>query len=313
MLEFREIDAKERDIDILTSIKLVTMIDDEMDVALSYAEKEKIKKNIKKNIELTYNRYKMIYVDNIIAGAYVVMPYENGVMIDQIYIFDDFRNKGIGRRIVEKIKKETSILYVWVYKNNKKAVKFFKNLGFLIENSGRTLIMKYDGIYERIVEKMIGIKSGYRDQSGKLNAGFREDFRDNYYLQNPNQLLESKVGTCFDQVELERDVLTNLGIELRTYLLTYPSNKYDLAHSFLIYKDSKSYYWLENSWYKYRGLHIYDTKKELLEDVLKKFVAIVPKGDIKNVKLYMYDKPRYGINYVKFLSHCISSKNANAK
>ena len=63
MLDYKVVDAKEKDIDILTSIKLVTMIDDEMDKVLSYTEKTKIRKSIDKNIERTYELYKVIYVD----------------------------------------------------------------------------------------------------------------------------------------------------------------------------------------------------------------------------------------------------------
>ncbi len=313
MLEYREVDAKEKDIDILTSIKLVTMIDDEMDVALSYAEKDKIKRNIQKNIELTYDKYKMIYIDNTIVGAYAVLPYEDGSMIDQIYIFDDYRCHNIGKRIVEKLKKEITILYVWVYKSNKRAIKFFQRLGFLAESTGRTLIMKCDNIYEHMMDKMEGIKLGYRDQEGRYIASFDSDFKDNFYLQRPVQLLASKVGTCFDQVELERELLSSYGVESRTYLLTYPDDKYDIAHSFLIYKDNKHYYWVENSWYKYKGLHIYDSKNDLLEDVMHKFVQTIDDGRISEVKLYMYDKPVFGTNYIKFFKHCLNSKLMKVK
>ena len=40
MLDYKIVDAKDKDVDILTSIKLVTMIDDEMDKVLSYNEKK---------------------------------------------------------------------------------------------------------------------------------------------------------------------------------------------------------------------------------------------------------------------------------
>ena len=42
MLDYKIVDAKDKDVEIITSMKLVTMIDDEMDKILSYAEKEKI-------------------------------------------------------------------------------------------------------------------------------------------------------------------------------------------------------------------------------------------------------------------------------
>ena len=41
MLDYKIVDAKDKDVEIITSMKLVTMIDDEMDKILSYEEKEK--------------------------------------------------------------------------------------------------------------------------------------------------------------------------------------------------------------------------------------------------------------------------------
>ena len=69
MIDYKIVDAKEKDVDILTSIKLVTMIDDEMDKVLSPEEKSKIRKSVDKNIDRTCELYKVIYVDNKIAGA----------------------------------------------------------------------------------------------------------------------------------------------------------------------------------------------------------------------------------------------------
>ena len=84
MLDYKLVDAQFKDSDILVSIKLVTMIDDEMDKVLSYNEKNKIRKSVDKNIERTCELYKIIYVDNKIAGAYLVLPYEDGYIIDEI-------------------------------------------------------------------------------------------------------------------------------------------------------------------------------------------------------------------------------------
>lgn len=313
MLDYKIVDAKYKDSDILTSIKLVTMIDDEMDKVLSYTEKNKIRKSVDKNIEMTCELYKLIYVGNRIVGAYLTIPHEDGYMIDEIFLFKEYRNKGIGTEIIKKIQKEFPNLYIWVYKNNKDAIRLFKRLGFIPLSNGRTIIMKYDKVYDSIREKLEDIKLGYRDKLGNLYSGFRYDFKDIYYLQNPKQLLESKVGTCFDQVELERELVTRLDVDCRTYFIMYPDDKMDYAHTFLIYKDSKKYYWIENSWFKYKGLHVYDTKEDLFDDILDKFVNTIPDGELKKVKMYMYDKPRFGINYTKFLSHCINGKSIKAK
>lgn len=313
MLDYKIVNAKDKDSEILTSIKLVTMIDDEMDKILSYKEKEKIRKSVIKNIEMTCENYKIIYVGKKIAGAYVVVPYEDGYMIDEIYLFEEFRNHGIGTNIINKIKKEYPVLYIWVYKNNELAIKLFNNLGFFILNKGRTLIMKCNYVYYDIKDKLAEIKLGYRDRDGSFYSGFKNNFKEIFYLQSPKQLLDSKIGSCFDQVELERDLISKMNVELRTYFINYPSDNYDMSHAFLIYKDNKNYYWLENAWVKYKGIHVYDSKEELLMDVLNKFVKTVPNGEFKKVRLYMYEKPRYGINYAKFLANCISNRSIKIK
>lgn len=308
MLDYKLVDAHFKDSDILISIKLVTMIDDEMDKILSYTEKKKIRKSIDMNVERTCESYKIVYVDKKIAGAYLTLPYEDGVIIDEIYLFKEFRNNGIGTDIIKKIQKENSELYVWVYKNNKDAIRLFEKLGFRTITNGRTQIMKYDKVYINIKDKLNDIKLGYRDKNGNLYSGFSRNFKELFYLQSPKQLLDSKVGCCFEQVELERELVSKLGADFRTYFMMYPDDNIDYAHTFLIYKDSKKYYWLENAWIKYKGVHMYDSKDDLLIDVTKKFIDTIPDGDIKKLKMFMYDKPRYGINYSKLLSHFINSK-----
>ena len=68
-----------------------------------------------------------------------------------------------------------------------------------------------------------------------------------------------------------------------------------------IYKDARKYYWIENAWLKYRGLHMYDSKDDLFDDVLNKFVKTIKCGDVRKVKMYMFDKPRAGLNYNKYV------------
>lgn len=313
MFDYKIVDAQDKDMDILTSIKLVTMIDDEMDKVLSYNEKNKIRKSVLKNVEITCTSYKIIYVGKKIAGAYLTLPYSTGYIIDELYLFKEYRDNGIGTSIINKLKKEMPELYIWVYKNNKKALKLFKRLGFIPITNGRTMILKCDNVYNTVKEKLKDIKLGYRDKDGNLYAGFKWNFKESFYFQSPKQLQESKIGTCFEQVELEREIISKLGVDLRTYFIHYPSDTYDIAHSFLIYKDAKNYYWLENAWLKYKGLHIYKTKEDLFNDVLEKFVKTIPGGEFKKVKMYLYEKPRFGINYIKYLTHCINGRSMKIK
>lgn len=313
MLNYKIVNAKLKDVDILNSIKLVTMIDDLADESLSYEEKDKIKKSVSKNIELNSEKYKLIQIESKVAGAYLVLPYDDGYIIDEIYLFKEYRNQEIGSSIIKKIMNDYDNLYIWVYQNNKDALRLFKSLGFNTVVEGRTMILKYDKVYNTIKDKLESIKLGYRDKKDNKYTIYNQNFRDNFYLQSPKQLLESKIGCVFDQVELERELITKLDTDCRTYFISYPSDDADMAHAFLIYKDSKKYYWLENAWLKYKGIHIYNKKDELLNDVLKKYVASIPNGDYRKVRLYMFEKPRYGINYARYLNHCISNRSIKIK
>ena len=311
MLEYKIVDAKDKDVEIITSMKLVTMIDDEMDKILSYTEKEKIKKNITRNINLTYLNYKMIMVNNRIAGAYVVVPYKDGDMIDQIYLFPEYRNNGIASDIINKLKDNNRNLYAWMYKNNNAAYNLFEGLGFrAYKETERNIFMKYDFLIS-LQEYLDGIKHGYCDINGNKYITFHDKFKEEYCLQRPEEVLENKMGINFDLVELERDILSKRDVDLRTYLMMNSNKDEDMAHAFLVYKDDKYYYWYEYSWFKYRGIHRYNSKENLFRDVLNKYSKVID-SEVEDIKLYMYDKPRYGINYNKFIRHVLAgSENLN--
>lgn len=313
MLDYKIINSRDNDIEIITSMKLVTMIDDEMDKILSYEEKDKIKKNIVRNINLTYINYKMIIVDNKVAGAYVLLPYKDGEMIDQIYLFPEYRNNGIASSIINELKNTVNNLYVWMYKNNTGAIRLFERLGFVgNKETERNIIMKYD-FSMLLTELMESVKFGYVDLYGNKHINFHDKFKDEYYLQSPSELATTGIGIAMDRVEYARELLTSRNIDCRTYLMLNSSTDEEASHVFLIYKDEKYYYWFEHSWVKYKGIHKYKSKEELFKDVLNKYSKVID-VDVNDIKLFIYDKPKYGINYTKFIRHCIAnSENLNVK
>ena len=314
MLDYKIVSAHDKDVEIITSMKLVTMIDDDMDKILSYVEKDKIKKNIVRNINLTYLKYKMIMINNRISGAYVTVPYKDGDMLDQIYLFPEYRNKGIATDIINKLKNNNCNLYAWMYKNNTSAIKLFERLGFKIyKETERNIFMKYDFVV-LLDEKLKGIKHGYLDVYGDKFINFHSRFKEDYYLQNPEEVLSNQIGISFDIVELERSILDSRKVDYRTYLMMYSDRENEMSHAFLVFKDEKSYYWYEYSWLKYRGIHMYNNKENLFKDILNKYSKALNIEDVNDIKLYVYDKPKYGINYIKFIRHCITnSENLNKK
>lgn len=57
---------------------------------------------------------------------------------------EEYRNKGLGTDIIKNILKINPIVYLWVYKENKKAISLYKKLNFkIIDETENRFYMKY--------------------------------------------------------------------------------------------------------------------------------------------------------------------------
>lgn len=100
---------------------------------LAEDEKNKIDKYVTSSVNETLKDYFNIIVDDKIIGSGCIKELENGKLLDEIYLEKEFRNKGIGTKIIKKVIEENDKIYLWVYKKNRKAVLLYKRLGFRIE------------------------------------------------------------------------------------------------------------------------------------------------------------------------------------
>ena len=135
-----------------------------------------------------------------------------------------------------------------------------------------------------------------------------------YLLQSPEDLIVSKCGVCWDQVELERGYLDIDNIDFDSYfIVNYDGNIYP-THTFIIVRNNGEYIWIENSWKRYRGLHKYNSLEDALLDIKEKFNNMIKKDySIKNndTIIYKYNKPKYDINGSDFFNHCENGEKVN--
>ena len=183
-------------------------------------------------------------------------------------------------------------------------ISFFSLSFELFKESDKTIILKYDAIYNGVMNVLNEINLGYVCQNGQKKLIIDNDFDENYSLQNAKDVLENKIGLCFDQVELERELISKMNVDSRTYYMYYLEN--DNAHAFLVYKDNDKYYWFEHAWLKYRGIHVYESKRELIRDIVNKYCDTIENCKRNKIKIYDYQKPRKGINYIKFKSNALN-------
>lgn len=112
---------------------------------LTQSEMEEINNYVLEELKEKLENYQMIIAQEKIVGCILVEQNEDGVIIDELYLDENYRNKKIGSTIIENIKKDNNKVYLWVYKNNINAVKLYKKLNFkIIEETGTRYYMKYE-------------------------------------------------------------------------------------------------------------------------------------------------------------------------
>ena len=162
-----------------------------------------------------------------------------------------------------------------------------------------------------IMKIMNDIEYGYFDSKNQIHFGVDKDFSNLYRLQSPKEVIEHKVGVCWDQVELERFLFKKENIEFKTYFIVHYDDDKCPTHTFLIYKENNKFFWFEHSWEINRGIKSYDTELEALKDIKKRFIKDELDNNYNpmNLCIYEYSEPEYGINVLEFYKHCENGKN----
>lgn len=120
------VNATENNIELIKDIKL-EMIFSSPD-EFREEEVDKIKEYVDISVKEFLKDYKLVIINDSIAGIFFVRDFEDGVLIDEIYLYDEYRNKGIGTELINSV--DNPNIYLWVYKNNKRAISLYEKLGF---------------------------------------------------------------------------------------------------------------------------------------------------------------------------------------
>ena len=162
----------------------------------------------------------------------------------------------------------------------------------------------------KIIDEINNINYGYLDINNNIHNDVDDSFKELYRLQDPKKVLQNKIGVCWDQVELERELFSRSNIKFKTYFIVYYDNDECPTHTFLIYENNGHYLWFEHSWEKYSGIHMYNSEEEALKDIRSKFISSELENDYNHMNLciYEYSTPKYGLDVSEFYKHCESGK-----
>ena len=73
---------------------------------------------------------------------------------------------------------------------------------------------------EKLLKYMEDFKYGYMKKDGSLEHEEYENFFNDYKLQSPSEIMISKTGVCWDQVEFERYIFEKyINLPFNTYYI----------------------------------------------------------------------------------------------
>ena len=94
---------------------------------------DKVLKWVYKKIETNIDEYIAVFLDGKKAGYYHFYPSEGKMELDDLYIFPEFRSKGIGSAVIQKcIEESDSSIFLYVFAKNVRAIALYEKLGFKI-------------------------------------------------------------------------------------------------------------------------------------------------------------------------------------
>ena len=142
-MEYKLLTSSDKDVNRLIEYKKRTIYEYAKD--LSNEEIDKINKYVTSEVPKLINDYRNIIVDNKIVGCLLLTNKDDGKLLDEIYLEEDYRDKGIGTKIIKNILNNNDIVYLWVYKENVKAISLYKKLEFyVIKETESRYYMKYN-------------------------------------------------------------------------------------------------------------------------------------------------------------------------
>lgn len=162
---------------------------------------------------------------------------------------------------------------------------------------------------KEIDAKMSPIQYGWVDSSGAKHTDMAH-YAEKYMLQMPEQLLESRLGVCWDQVELQRKLFTDAGVATRSFFIVHYDGNECPTHTFILFEHDNKTYWYEHAWAVMCGLHEYDNLKTAISDIRNKFInnELGGKYDSQNLVIYEYDAPKENLSCLNFYKHCEKGK-----
>ena len=188
-----------------------------------------------------------------------------------------YRGYGFGKMMTKDSIQKYGCKELWVAKDNKIAIKLYKDIGFEIIDDNRYKDWYHMKINNTIKESVIlESNNEFKNETELLNwmkNNIRYEHNDSSWkLKSYEEVLQTKSGDCHDQSLFEYTVFNRQNIKCgRLFIIEYYGDKIHDAgatHTMCYFIKNNKYYWFENAWDNKRGIHgPYSNLNELKEDI----------------------------------------------
>ena len=168
---------------------------------------------------------------------------------------------------------------------------------------------------ERLLKLMKTIKYGWVGYDGEKHERIGKKFAEEYRLQLKSDLLSTKLGVCWDQVEYEAWVLGDT-CEFKRIAFVYYGEKEMPSHTFIVVHEDNDWFWLEHAWGRKAGVYKFGSLEELLKATMKDWIKDFPLPDDYDkdrIAIYDYPEPLINLSSDEFYRHLETGKKISTK
>jgi hypothetical protein len=145
----------------------------------------------------------------------------------------------------------------------------------------------------------------YTRKSLQNNSLYEKLLFESYYLQTPDELLKTKCGLCYDQVELARFWLEHNNYKVYTFF----SKGHN--HAFLIYEANGFFYLFERTFININGIHAFPSLESAI-NYYKANEALFNNKSIDDILVYPYQDVLFGCSFFDFIYYATKeNKDSN--
>ena len=96
---------------------------------ISTIDYDKVLTWVRQKIEGSISEYRRILLNGVHAGYFHFCPAEDGWELDDLYIFPEFQNQGIGTAVIRDCCEKGPVM-LYVFRKNTGALALYRRLGF---------------------------------------------------------------------------------------------------------------------------------------------------------------------------------------